>query len=45
MLPGIPGVLAQSPGTQGRAPRQTQTAAALRQRDEIGPEQSRFINT
>lgn len=41
--PGIPGVLAQSPGTQGRAPRQAQTAAALRQRDEIRPEQSRFI--
>lgn len=45
MPPGIPGVLALSPGTQGRAPRQAQTAAALRQRDEIGPEQSRFINT
>lgn len=45
MPPGIPGVLAWSPGTQGRAPRQAQTAAALRQRDEIGPEQSSFINT
>lgn len=45
MLPGIPGVLVQSPGTQGRAPSQAQIAAALRQRDEIGPEYSRFINT
>lgn len=45
MPPGIPRVLAQSPGTQGRGPRQAQTAAAWRQRDEIGPEQSRFINT
>lgn len=45
MPPGIPGVLAWSPGTQGRAPGQAQIAAALRQRDEIGPEQSRFINT
>lgn len=34
MLPGIPGVRAQSPGTQGRAPRQAQTAVALRQRDK-----------
>lgn len=45
ILPGIPGVLAQSPGTQGRVPRQAQIAAALRQRDKIGPEQSHFINT
>lgn len=38
MPPGIPGVLAWSPGTQGRVPRQAQTAAAFRQRDKIGPE-------